>query len=43
MNLLYLIPSLENSGGMERALLKKVNFLINTGLFNIKKIGRAHV
>lgn len=36
INVLYLIPSLSNSGGMERSLLNKVNFLTNTGLFNIK-------
>ncbi len=35
IKLLYLIPSLVNSGGMERVLTEKVNFLVNTGDFEI--------
>ena len=35
IHLLYLIPSLENSGGMERVLTHKVNFLIKTNNYII--------
>lgn len=35
MNILYLIPSLLNSGGMERVLTDKVNYLIKLGNYSI--------
>lgn len=35
MNILYLIPSLSNSGGMERVLTDKVNYLIKLGNYSI--------
>ena len=35
MNLLYFIPSLHKAGGMERVLTQKVNYLAETGLYNI--------
>ncbi|WP_207116764.1 hypothetical protein, partial [Acinetobacter sp. Res13-Abat-PEC08-P2-01] len=35
INLLYLIPSLKNSGGMERVLTSKVNFLANSNKYKI--------
>lgn len=35
MNILYLIPSLTNSGGMERVLTDKVNYLTKTGKYNV--------
>lgn len=34
-NILYLIPSLINSGGMERVLTDKVNYLVKTGNYNV--------
>lgn len=34
-NILYLIPSLTNSGGMERVLTDKVNYLIKSGSYDI--------
>lgn len=38
MNIVYLIPSLENTGGMERILTEKVNYLANQKKFNIHVI-----
>lgn len=38
MNLLYFIPDLSEAGGMERVLTQKVNYLANTGLYNISII-----
>jgi glycosyltransferase involved in cell wall biosynthesis len=35
INLLYLIPSLKNSGGMERVLTSKVNFLASSNKYKI--------
>lgn len=35
LNILYLIPSLKNSGGMERVLTSKVNFLAKSNKYNI--------
>lgn len=35
INLLYLIPSLKNSGGMERVLTNKVNFLAKSNIYRI--------
>ncbi|MBO3655747.1 glycosyltransferase family 4 protein [Acinetobacter bereziniae] len=35
IKLLYLIPSLKNSGGMERVLTDKANFLIKTGRYDV--------
>ncbi|MFW1852461.1 glycosyltransferase family 4 protein [Acinetobacter guillouiae] len=35
IKLLYLIPSLKNSGGMERVLTDKVNYLIRTGCYDV--------
>ena len=35
INILYFIPSLSRSGGMERVLTDKVNFLVSTGDFEI--------
>ena len=34
-NILYLIPSLANAGGMERVLTDKVNYLVKNGDYNI--------
>lgn len=34
-SLLYLIPSLSNSGGMERVLTEKVNYLVKTGKYEV--------
>ena len=38
MNILYLIPSLENTGGMERILTEKMNYLVDQKNFNIHVI-----
>lgn len=38
VNFLYLIPSLENSGGMERVLTDKVNYLSKNKNYNVKII-----
>lgn len=35
INILYLIPSLSNPGGMERVLTDKVNYLVENGDYNI--------
>lgn len=35
LNILYLIPSLSNSGGMERVLTEKVNYLVKTGKYEV--------
>ena len=35
MKLVYCVPALYNPGGMERVLTEKVNYLVNTGKYDI--------
>lgn len=35
INILYFIPSLTTSGGMERVLVEKANYLIATGIYHV--------
>ena len=41
MKIVYIINSLENSGGMERVLTSKVNWLASKGEFDVTIICRS--
>ncbi len=42
MKLLYCIPALYNTGGMERVLTEKVNFLVNIQGYDITIVTTDH-